>query len=264
VPPVQRLAYIGRMKLSCSHFIFRCRAVSLAVAGAAFAAELAVSVCCPAAAQQPMDSMNNMGDMQSVPAPEQLPVPVRMTGIGNSHIQIKASAETQAWFDQGLSLLHDFWNYESAKAFEQAIRVDPNCAMCWWGLAQAEDMRSSDTKLYAKKALAKAIELKSHAGAAGKLYIEAAQADADAKGEDRSREIAILRKLVSKNPRDIEARIFLAGAVETATTTRASRKPVRRSGSRFSRAPCATRPMTPPQTTTGFMRWNRGIIPRWR
>jgi tetratricopeptide (TPR) repeat protein len=160
-----------------------------------------------------MDSMNNMGDMQPVPEPEQLPVPVRMTGIGNSHIQIKASAEAQAWFDQGLSLLHDFWDYESAKAFEQAIRVDPDCAMCWWGLAQAEGMRGGDTKLYAKKALAKAVELKSHAGSAGKLYIEAAQADADAKGEDRSREIAILRKLVNKNPKDIEARIFLAGAV---------------------------------------------------
>ncbi|HEY1902622.1 MAG TPA: hypothetical protein VGG56_09345 [Terracidiphilus sp.] len=183
------------------------------MASAICAAALAVSVCGPAAAQQPMDSMNNMGDMQPVPEPEQLPVPVRMTGIGNSHIQIKASAEAQAWFDQGLSLLHDFWDYESAKAFEQAIRVDPDCAMCWWGLAQAEGMRGGDTKLYAKKALAKAVELKSHAGSAGKLYIEAAQADADAKGEDRSREIAILRKLVNKNPKDIEARIFLAGAV---------------------------------------------------
>jgi hypothetical protein len=53
-----------------------------------------------------------------------------MTGIGNSHITIKANAEAQAWFDQGLTLLHDFWDYESAKAFEQAIRVDPKCAMC--------------------------------------------------------------------------------------------------------------------------------------
>src|SRR6266702_3855123 len=62
---------------------------------------------------------HSMADMQAVPPPEQLPVPLRMTGIGNSHITIKATPEAQAWFDQGLSLLHDFWDYESAKAFEQ-------------------------------------------------------------------------------------------------------------------------------------------------
>ncbi len=53
--------------------------------------------------------MHNMADMQPIPPPEQLPVPVKITGIGNSHIAIKASPEAQAWFDQGLSLLHDFW-----------------------------------------------------------------------------------------------------------------------------------------------------------
>ena len=157
--------------------------------------------------------MHDMTDMTPVPPPEQLPVPVKMTGIGNSHITIKASAEAQAWFDQGLSLLHDFWDYESAKAFEQAIRVDPKCAMCWWGLAQAEEMRGSETVDYGKKALAKAVALKGHAGGAGKLYIEAAQVESVAKEDDHSGEIAILRTLVKKNPKDIEARIFLAGAV---------------------------------------------------
>jgi tetratricopeptide (TPR) repeat protein len=165
----------------------------------------------PAAAQ--MDGMGNMAGMQPVPPADQLPVPIHMTGIGNSHIEIKSSPETQAWFDQGLSLLHDFWDYESAKAFEQAVRVDPKCAMCYWGLAQAEGMRGQETGVYAKAALAKAVELKGHAGAEGKLYIEAAQAEDQAKEGDRSAEIAIYRTLVKKNPHDIEARIFLAGAV---------------------------------------------------
>ena len=157
--------------------------------------------------------MHDMTDMQPVPAPEQLPVPVKMTGIGNSHIAIKTSPEAQEWFDQGLSLLHDFWDYESAKAFEQSIRVDPNCAMCYWGLTMAEGMGKSDAAAYGKKALAKAIELKGHAGAEGKLYIEAAQADMEAKEGDSSRPTAIMRKLVAKNPKDVQARIFLAEAV---------------------------------------------------
>jgi tetratricopeptide (TPR) repeat protein len=160
-----------------------------------------------------MGAMHNMADMQPVPPPEQLPVPVKMTGIGNSHIAIKASPEAQVWFDQGLSLLHDFWDYESAKAFEQAIRVDPRCAMCYWGLARAVDMRHDEMEVYGKKALERAVELKGHAGGEGKLYIEAAEAESVAKEGDRSSEIAILRTLVKKNPKDIEARIFLAGAL---------------------------------------------------
>jgi len=171
-----------------------------------------------ATAQQPMDAGHNMGDMQPVPPPEQLPAPIRMTGIGNAHITITASPDVQAWFDQGLNLMHDFWDYESVKAFEQSVRVDPSCAMCWWGLAQAEGFRHSPRQVYGKQALEKAVELKDHASEPEKLYIEAAQADAAIKSESRrgakKQQIAILRELVSKAPNDIEARLFLALALE--------------------------------------------------
>ena len=165
----------------------------------------------PAPAQQ---AMPNMPDMQPVPPPDQLPVPIRMTGIGNSHIAIKATPEAQAWFDQGLSLLHDFWDYESAKAFQQSIRVDPNCAMCYWGLAQALDMRGDDAvKPYVEKSRAQAERLRSHASATDKLYIDAARVSPFTRGDDHSAEVTILRKLVKKAPHDIEARILLAEAV---------------------------------------------------
>jgi hypothetical protein len=174
-----------------------------------------MSACHPVQAQQAMamDSTHNMADMQPIPPPDKLPVPIHMTGIGNSHIAIKASAEAQAWFDQGLSLLHDFWDYESAKAFEQGIRVDPNCAMCWWGLAQSEGFRGTGAEVYGKQALAEAVRLKGRAGGVDKLYIEAAEAESAGKEGDKSEQIAILRKLVKKDPKDIEARIFLAEAL---------------------------------------------------
>ena len=151
-----------------------------------------------------------MAGMQPVPPPEQLPVPVKMTGIGNGHIAIKATAEAQMWFDQGLNLMHDFWDYESAKAFEQAVRVDPQCAMCWWGLGHAEGFRGGPEAVYGKKALAEAVRLKGHASGSDKLYIEAAEAGRDGKDKD---EVAILRKLVKKYPKDLEARIFLANSI---------------------------------------------------
>jgi tetratricopeptide (TPR) repeat protein len=163
----------------------------------------------------------SMEGMKALPPPEQLPAPVKMTGIGNGHITIKANTEAQAWFDQGLNLLHDFWDYESAKAFEQGIRVDPKCAMCWWGLAQAEEMRGDPGTVYGKRALEEAGRLKGHASTADKLYIEASQAgeanqNADqsgAKDSGKAGQVTILRRLVAKEPKEIQPRIFLAEAV---------------------------------------------------
>jgi tetratricopeptide (TPR) repeat protein len=86
--------------------------------------------------------------------------------------------------------------------------------MCWWGLAQAERFREMDGHYYSDRALAAAVRLRSHANAEGKLYIDALQAGADVKDGNSPQEIAILRKLVKKYPKDIEGRIYLALAVE--------------------------------------------------
>src|SRR5579863_9407237 len=155
---------------------------------------------------------HDMSDMQPVLPPEQLPVPVKMTGIGNSHITIKATPEAQVWFDQGLNLQHDFWDYEASKAFEQGIRVDPRCAMCWWGLAQAEEARGKEARAaFVKRALEEAIKLKDEASESDRLYIEAAKAgQEDGESGSRTEQVALYRKLVSDNPHDLQARIFLA------------------------------------------------------
>jgi len=163
-----------------------------------------------------MPAGHDMGGMLPVTPPEQLPAPAHMTGIGNAHIAITATPEAQAWFDQGLNLLHDFWEYESMKAFEQGVRVDPNCAMCWWGLAQAEQSRDKKLESYVKQALDKASQLKARVTESERLYIEAAQIDFAGKGKRgaNKQEIAILRELVSKQPNDTQARLSLALALE--------------------------------------------------
>lgn len=179
---------------------------------------LLVAAASPATAQTGM-LCHSMGTQDAV-APDRLPVPQRLTGIGNVHIKITATPEAQAWFDQGLNLYHDFWDYESARAFEQGVRVDPQCAMCYWGLYLVEIFRRSSGKDFADEALAKAVSLKGHAGKTERLYIEASAAhesaekdkkDADDVGD--SREAQILRKLVKRNPKDTQARIFLAEAL---------------------------------------------------
>jgi tetratricopeptide (TPR) repeat protein len=161
---------------------------------------------------------HSIGEREEV-APEKLPPPQKLDGIGNVHLKISASPEAQMWFDQGLNLLHDFWDYESSRAFEQAVRADANCAMCYWGLYQAAAFRGG-SRFYARQALAKAVELKGHASKPERLYIEAGEAHEaalkeakDASKADFSKELQILRKLAKRSPKDTQARIFLAWAL---------------------------------------------------
>jgi tetratricopeptide (TPR) repeat protein len=174
---------------------------------------------CPVMAQMSMAG-HDMGEMKEVPPPEMLPVPLKMTGIGNSHLAITATPEAQIWFDQGLNLLHDFWDYESEKAFEQGIRVDPNCAMCYWGLYQALMFRHGAATGYSDQALAGAVKLKDKVGKQEQGYIEAAVAANDAAKAtepgartDDEKEIAIWRRMVKEYPTDLQAKIFLSGSV---------------------------------------------------
>src|ERR1700676_252523 len=116
-------------------------------------------------------------DMREAVPPEKLPPPLKLTGIGNAHIHITATPEAQMWFDQGLNLLHDFWDYESVRAFEQSVRVDPQCAMCYWGIYWAAKTNyRTPNKYFRDQALAKAVSLKSHASKSERLYIEASAA----------------------------------------------------------------------------------------
>jgi tetratricopeptide (TPR) repeat protein len=59
--------------------------------------------------------------------------------IGNlgaySHPVTTSSPEAQRYFDQGLRLVYGFNHDEARLAFEQAGRIDPDCAMAWWGVA---------------------------------------------------------------------------------------------------------------------------------
>ena len=91
-----------------------------------FVAALALSAslaCLPhAAAAQGMAGMA----MDEAMPPEKLLPPLVIAGLGNSSITITTSnPDAQRWFNQGLNELHDFWDFESARAFEQSVRVDP-------------------------------------------------------------------------------------------------------------------------------------------
>jgi len=58
--------------------------------------------------------------------------------LGDHHYAITTSVPlAQRYFDQGLRLYYAFNHQEAIRAFEEAARLDPGCAMCNWGIALA-------------------------------------------------------------------------------------------------------------------------------
>jgi len=59
-----------------------------------------------------------------------------LPGLGNWHHPITTkSAEAQAFFDQGLTLVYAFNFDEAKRSFQRASQLDPSAAMPYWGLA---------------------------------------------------------------------------------------------------------------------------------
>lgn len=62
--------------------------------------------------------------------------PPLMDGLGETGRRVSTSSPlAQRYFDQGLKLAWGFNHDEARRAFRKAQRLDPQCAMCWWGEA---------------------------------------------------------------------------------------------------------------------------------
>lgn len=75
--------------------------------------------------------------MAQAPKMDEAPPPL-YPDLGQLHFQIStANPRAQAYFDQGLRLAFSFNHAEAIRAFRAAQRLDPQCAMCYWGEALA-------------------------------------------------------------------------------------------------------------------------------
>ncbi|HEU4420112.1 MAG TPA: alkyl hydroperoxide reductase, partial [Planctomycetota bacterium] len=52
----------------------------------------------------------------------------RVEGLGD---------EAQRFFDQGVCQQHGFWYFEAERSFRQVAKLQPDCAMAYWGMAMA-------------------------------------------------------------------------------------------------------------------------------
>jgi tetratricopeptide (TPR) repeat protein len=64
--------------------------------------------------------------------------PMILDGYGNGGFPIITSnPQAQAFFNNGMQLAHAFAHKAATEAMEEAVRLDPQCAMCLWGQAWA-------------------------------------------------------------------------------------------------------------------------------
>ncbi|MDX2152180.1 MAG: redoxin domain-containing protein [Bryobacteraceae bacterium] len=140
--------------------------------------------------------------------------PVDLKGIGQVHFPITTrNPEVQKWFNQGVTLLHSFWEYEAERAFRWCQKLEPENAMCYWGLARAAgEERSTEF-------IREAVKRKDKVSERERLYIEALEAlnkvdrlrDRGDNYTERNGEYKKkLESLCVKYPDDMEARALLA------------------------------------------------------
>jgi tetratricopeptide (TPR) repeat protein len=147
----------------------------------------------------------------------------RLQNLGTHTFKVTTRSEqAQRFINQGVNLAYGFNHAEAARAFAEAARLDPDCAMAYWGHAlvlgpninapmEAED----EPKAY--ELVEKALALKSKATAREQAYIDALAPRYTGKAEDRKTAdnafADAMRRLTQAYPDDLDAKTMFAEAL---------------------------------------------------
>ena len=162
-----------------------------------------------------------IADHRHVKAPEAHTPPPVFDDLGTLQHAITTSSQTaQQYFDQGLRLVYAFNHDEANRAFTEAARLDPNCAMAYWGIAFTLGPNYNlpvdaerDRAAYA--AIQKAVALAPNASEAERAYIDAiakrhvADPNADRTVLDAAFADA-MREVAKRYPDDLDAATLFA------------------------------------------------------
>jgi tetratricopeptide (TPR) repeat protein len=161
-------------------------------------------------------------DVQTAALPGQ--IAPRLQNLGDHKFPVKTnSARAQLFFNQGMMLVYGFNHAEATRSFREAARLDPNCAMAYWGMAYVLGPNinmsmppESEPKAY--EMIQKAIALKKNASVREQAYIEAlakrysGEVKPDRAARDRAYAEA-MRNLSSRYPDDLDAATLWAEAM---------------------------------------------------
>ena len=144
--------------------------------------------------------------------------PWRMEGMGRSHFPITTAVpEVQEWFDQGNTLLHSFWFEEAERSFRWCLKLDPDCAIAYWGLARCGlnwfargPVDGPETKRWLDF-LAEAVRREAGVTPRERRYIEAWNGAFTGPGKERLKTLSkSLQQIVLDDQDDVEAKVLYA------------------------------------------------------
>ena len=150
--------------------------------------------------------------------------PALMDGLGDWTHRITTSVpQAQRFFDQGLRLAYGFNLDEAERSFREAARLDPSCAMCWWGVAYAAGPNinlpmTADGERRAVDAVRRAQRLASRVSERERALIDATARrfgepiGADRAGRDSAYATA-MRVVAKRWASDVDAQVLYADAM---------------------------------------------------
>jgi tetratricopeptide (TPR) repeat protein len=164
----------------------------------------------------------SQNDVQSTAVPGQ--IAPRLQKLGDHKFPVTTSSpRAQLFINQGLMLAYGFNHAEAARSFREAARLDPNCAMAYWGMALVMGPNinmpmpsEAEAKVY--EMIQKAVALKSNASERERAYIDALAKRYSPEEEpnramlDRSYAEA-MRQLHERYPDDLDAATLYAEAL---------------------------------------------------
>ena len=165
---------------------------------------------------------NSKDDVQSTAVPGQ--IAPRLQNLGNHKFPVTTdSTRAQLFFNQGMMLTYGFNHAEASRSFREAARLDPNCAMTYWGMAlvlgpNINMAMAPETEPQAYGLIQKAVMLKKYASEKEKAYIDALAVrysgaeNPDRKALDRAY-VKAMRDLHNRYPADLDAATLYAEAV---------------------------------------------------
>jgi hypothetical protein len=147
----------------------------------------------------------------------------RLQNLGTHTFPVTTkSKRAQTFVNQGVNLAYGFNHAEAGRAFREAARLDPACAMAYWGQAlvlgpNINVPMSPDDEPKAYELAQKAVALKSRASLRERAYIDAVAQRYSGKAEDRAaRDRAYadaMKEVVRRHPADLDAATMYAEAL---------------------------------------------------
>jgi peroxiredoxin len=133
-----------------------------------------------------------------------------MAGQGKVNFPVTtANSEAQAFINQGVAQLHTFYYFESERSFRQAAKLDPACAMAYWGMAMSNVNNPKRARGFVLEARKRSANLSRREV----LYIDALEGYFKEGESDKSRRQNLLlglETIVQEFPDDLDARAWLA------------------------------------------------------